>query len=1397
MEPFNKNKIILDKDTVSDTLTSSLRSTLTKQKKPVKFTWEGLKNFSKVFTTNPFDKMRNDRLRELMENKDDAKEKDYVDFFEDMEKSIYGGVQNIGYSFGDLVTTGIDMAADTNLTERLDKVYEENKIDDPETLLGTVNKILIEYGIPGGAVFKVMNRAKKIIKAKKTKDAAKISEAAGEGSKIVNIAKRSGYMATAFGATDFITAGARQRTGDEPLIMNQESEEGLEGRDLALARFRNKLRFGAEGTIIGAGFPLLGGPLGKVATLGAKYGIMKPAGYALQGVDTLVVRPATYLLANIPGSATAGKALRNASSYAIDKGLSTVLTGNPTKQLPAFEKWRMFSTKSKDPLEARLKKVDNFLSGFRSLGKYTGESFQLTSGARREINARNRTIEKYLESLEEKSYKLAKGFEGMYNTATTSPASKDYYLDQVLSYLKGQTKKSSLPKILQQTAEDLNKELVNTKKIFGELLPPGDLKNFILDNVKTYMRKSFSIFTNPEYMPDQKLKDGAKKWILENVVKRNKDLRESALTLKTPKMSTNQALDAYAESLVHKILTNTKTDGVDPLKLLKQVSKETLRSDKLIRTGEELPDAIKKLLGEENNLKSSVLQTTSHAITQSVNKQTLDKLSQLGLKQGWLFKSEADAIAKNAFDAQKIGDLESLGILKTGMSKLYATADMAKAIKGAPGKLDGLLQSSAYRNMLQFKVATQFGKTVLSPATQVRNVTSASMFPLANGHIGGRASVTESIKMVMDDIFGAGKIIDETKFIKNLENKIRLGVIDENIVASELKAVLNDIRAGAKVKNLDSLINKLANTKMLKTATRVYAGGDNLWKWYGHEYVKSQMRSMYKNVDDIAQWTREITGRKFDRFNTFTGKAKTFDDALDEAAAWQIRNTYPTYSKVPEVIKNLRKLPFGNFVSFPAEMIRTTYNILSLGLKEATSKNAQLRQNGYRRLMGALVTLGGAEKGVTTLAQNLTGVTMEQVEAYKRSLSAPWDSRAAIIPINKWKDGVGKAINFSYFSPYDVVKQPFAAALKTLQEGKVRQESAGNIAWNLMLGEDGPIRKLLDPFISEAIFFEKVLDTLPAGVGFGGRGGETKTGSRVYSITDDGPEAFMKSFAHIVEGVQPTAITTAGKLVQGLEQDIKRGGKPVTLQDELLALFSGIRIINVDAPKSMQFKVTDYNKKFRSVTQTEKLFSLENYQNRGPLVLADEFKQIQDETLKVNRNFHMILQDALAMGVPKKELLKILRNRRIPYSKAKKLLDGKNIPYTGYDERMKNRVKEAQKEATRRGEGETVNKEYFYPKRLFRKIFNEYKNKSIKIEQPGESELDELKNYLQEQETDNLSSAPQEQTTQTAAIQTPPLPQTPQPVVQTAQNINPTTGLTRSETALLSPEEQVIASRRT
>ena len=53
----------------------------------------------------------------------------------------------------------------------------------------------------------------------------------------------------------------------------------------------------------------------------------------------------------------------------------------------------------------------------------------------------------------------------------------------------------------------------------------------------------------------------------------------------------------------------------------------------------------------------------------------------------------------------------------------------------------------------------------------------------------------------------------------------------------------------------------------------------------------------------------------------------------------------------------------------------------------------------------------------------------------------------------------------SLFRIYSMSKPITGVALMILlEEGKVRQEDAGNIAWNLMLGKDGPVRKLIDDY---------------------------------------------------------------------------------------------------------------------------------------------------------------------------------------------------------------------------------------------------------------------------------------------------------------------------------------------
>ena len=129
MDPFKEKK---DPQVEADELQTIIRDTLNKKKKPVKFTWKGLANLStSMFSTNPFDKRKLERLKELQVGSK-AKEKDYIDFFEDIEKSLAGGVQDLGYAVGDLLTSGVDAAVGTDLSEKLDEVYEENKIKDPE-----------------------------------------------------------------------------------------------------------------------------------------------------------------------------------------------------------------------------------------------------------------------------------------------------------------------------------------------------------------------------------------------------------------------------------------------------------------------------------------------------------------------------------------------------------------------------------------------------------------------------------------------------------------------------------------------------------------------------------------------------------------------------------------------------------------------------------------------------------------------------------------------------------------------------------------------------------------------------------------------------------------------------------------------------------------------------------------------------------------------------------------------------------------------------------------------------------------------------------------------------------------------------------------------------------------
>ena len=1424
-----KNKDIEEiKQSFQDTLTG-----LTEPKPPVKFFRSFLPKKTKEGKIEDTSMLRfglflNPQLRtaasltageDIIRKLESEDDKDYISGLDEVRKGIETGVFDLAKGTGSLLFSGTDLAFDTDFQSAFEEFMEDKEPDRPETWRGELVGLLTQYGVPGGLIQKVVNRIPKVAKVKNA-----ISKMKGIKKPISTVASRVVEGATIVGATDFIASEPERPS----IFFEPENTEGLTGRKKAAAVFRNKIKYGAEGATVGGGFPIVG----KGIALGYRYGI-KPAtkttaSLGAKAVDAAVFKPILYLGGTkLGGAAVTGtaKTVSGASKFVLSKAAKIVAStldkdliykGKLVNQLPPFEKWRLGSVTSRYPEVRGLKRLDNVLSYLRSFGKTPKDIEGVNEAVALFVKSKARKINKTMLSLDKKAYDLAKGFEKQYNNLDQSPALQKYYLDLVEDFLRGQKTLKQLPTELQPLANDVRSEIRKTMSEFKSLLPKGkkgddlvkELEKIEVGNVGSYLVRSFSTFTNPNYLPEKSVLDKAIDYLSKNVIKG--ELRKEAIR-DFPKLSTANAIKESAANLAETILRTGKADGVNPLVQLKEIGKLINFKDyKIIKTGEELPTAVKNLLGKEKNLKSSVSLTISEIISAAANKRALDVIAKSGIDNNWLFATASSARNAGILNPEKITKVPRLGnVLKSDVTELYASPEFVQMFRGSGGVLDNLLSIPAYRLIMQGKVGVQIGKTLYSPQTQVRNVTSAGLFALMNGHIGGKASVTNAMKMVFDDIFGAGKQgVDEIKFNNYVERLVRLGVWDENVVASELKAIVNQIKNN-QVNTTDKLFDKLIKMTPTDKVARLYAGGDNLWKGFGFEFYRSDLRSALKNMSDIKQWFK-FMGQPFDDVNVVTGAKKTFDDGLDEAAAYLLRNTYPTYSKVPPFIQNLRKLPVGSFISFPAEILRTATNAISIGLKEAGHSNPAIRQMGLRRLTGASLTNFAIGTGIVSTAQYLTNSTDSQWDAYKRSGAAVWDSRSKLLPIKGWKDGESAAVNFSYFSPYDSLHAPFAAAIAKAREQDLNPQETEKYVLDLMFSEDGPVFTFLEPFITEPIGFDRFIDVTT-------RNGRKDQGGTVYSASDDLGAKFAKSFAYVLDGVQPGVTKSVDKVSGALGLDLTKGGAPLKLFDELLALFAGTRIIRIDVKKSLKYQAATMNRLLRAVDENEQFYNVDNYAKNTPNDMIRTFEKMQDEAFRIQKDMFIRIKDFELLDLDEDEIRKILKNAGVSRKVRTNLINGVFTPVNFSKKRFETKVNTIESELNKLATEDrqfSLNEDFVYPKEELKEVIEDYKGKEFfteeynpetydyKLDKDGRIVFDSEGDPVKKDRTliDKIPPVIKEGFQKIISpfegnITTGSLPPTPMPNNRLFTKVPTNTNLTDTEQALLSPSEQIIAKR--
>jgi hypothetical protein len=556
-----------------------------------------------------------------------------------------------------------------------------------------------------------------------------------------------------------------------------------------------------------------------------------------------------------------------------------------------------------------------------------------------------------------------------------------------------------------------------------------------------------------------------------------------------------------------------------------------------------------------------------------------------------------------------------------GESQFFARPGVAKALKDTgltqqePGMLGQLYQSL----VLYPKGLSQVAKTILSPVTHMRNFVSASFFATANGIIPDGQAIKQAYQALQTPLKGTRQQNDL------YEELLELGVVNSNVRLGDLTRLLEDVNFGETMtadKGFRMLLKPLS--KLKQVSQDLYTAEDDFWKIASWAMEKSRLE-------------KSLTAKGLVKGQSFTrnGIEQVFDDNfLKKEAADIIKNNVPNYDYVSDFVKGLRKLPIGNFVSFPAEIARTGTNIIRRGLKEINeeiilpdgTKVKPFQSIGYTRLFGMGATTIAVPAATAEAFAAIYDVTDEEREALRRYV-ADWSKNSTLLPI-KDEEGNFKYVDFSHANAYDTLVRPIQTILNQVADGRTDEDGMMD---DFIAGMFGSMKEFAQPFISESIWTEAVTDIIA-------RGGRTRDGFQVFNPQDTSGDKAYKIMAHLVEAQMPFSLNQLKRLDQSIESvdvlqkgKIDKFGQTYEFGDEFAGLF-GFRSVAVNPDRTLKFKVANYQ---RGVRESRQLFTREALRG-GPIdpsEIVDAYLNANRALFGVRKNFKLDLDAARTLGI--------------------------------------------------------------------------------------------------------------------------------------------------------------------
>ena len=1134
-------------------------------------------------------------IRELLGTKTTLDNNNKVGTLESMLSGVASGLIAIPKGFFSLGATLMDLGVNSGKAARVEQFFDDlTEFDEKAqaTTAGRITEALVNIGIPATRGFKI-------------------------GAQMADDAMRAG------------------RNNKYFKLSNPNLKKGMdEALELNARGKTNKFIAGALGG--GVAEAVFVGDVEKLGTFGD-----------LVGGPTEVNRATDD---------DATRELLNRVKFGVEGALFTGIIGGTGKVIKRLTD----RTKELDVANSKLDAfIDKIASGFRARSGKSPEFFgieRLSVGERAADAAGARNISRELDQAIDKVFPPirtvmnkadAEKRKQMLTQINDLLLSGDPKLDDlgVATFGKlDETKKAALVKKLKdmnvddQVVTDILGSLSSIRTRWADLfsklgrsLGSNEIKEFkslFGNKFKNYIGSTYDIFQNQSifpwvrYKPTAEAIDEAKEVFKSSAKEAGEELTdlqaEQAVTrvLKTARLPKGIRMDKPSDAIfeVPSFFVNRTT--------LDEVV--TNRGSALVSAGaikEADRKVFEKLLGKQQNPMQTILGGTAklsmitrrNLFFQDLLKKN-DELIAAGKKP--MFAKTADEarlVFGDDYQQIRIDQAKTLSVAAKGgsinpLNELYTTSGMAQALEGTSLGFDkaGML-GQLYQSLILYpKGLSQIAKTILSPVTHVRNFVSAGAFATANGIIPDGEAIRTAYQALQTPLKG-------TRMQNDLyEELLKLGVVNSNVRLGDLTRLLEDVNFGETMtsdKGLRLLLKPLS--KLKSVSQDLYTAEDDFWKIASWAMEKSRIEKEFAKKGI----TRGMSVKR-------GGVDVTIDDEFfKQEAADIVRNNIPNYDYVSDFVKSLRKLPIGNFVSFPAEIARTGTNIVRRALREI-NETVTLADGtvvkpfetlGYTRLFGFGATVAAVPYATQKAFQAIYDVTDEEREAIRRYV-ADWSKNSTILPI-KDDDGNFKYIDFSHANAYDTLIRPIQTVINSVADGRTDEDGLMD---DFIAGMFSSMSEFAQPFISESIWTEAVADLLV-------RGGRTREGFQVFNPQDLPGDKAQKIMAHLVKAQMPFSFEQLKRLDRSIESvDIITKGKfdkygqTFEFGDEFQGLF-GFREVKVNPERALNFKIANYQ---RGVRQSRQLFTREALRG-GPI----EPRDVVDAYINANRSLFGVRKD--------------------------------------------------------------------------------------------------------------------------------------------------------------------------